>query len=86
MFEVLFFVGFVSVLLFTGVSFAGVILALSMGLTLLLIAGMFLLLLKLLPWILLALLLVWLARRYGPVQFRNREAAERYLRRWKNRR
>lgn len=48
MFEVLFFVGFVSVLLFTGVSFAGVILALSMGLTLLLIAGMFLLLLKLL--------------------------------------
>ncbi|WP_435131922.1 envelope stress response protein PspG [Plesiomonas shigelloides] len=74
MLELLFVLGFFVVLLATGLSVLGALLALLAGFALMLLGGMLALALKLLPWLLLAVVVVWLLRSKAPV-------SQRYFRR-----
>ncbi|MGL4269836.1 MAG: envelope stress response protein PspG [Plesiomonas sp.] len=74
MLELLFVLGFFIVLLATGLSVLGALLALLAGFALMLLGGMLALALKLLPWLLLAVVVVWLVRSKVP-------ASQRYFRR-----
>ena len=74
MLELLFVLGFFVVLLATGLSVLGALLALLAGFALMLLGGMLALALKLLPWLLLAVVVVWLLRSKAP-------ARQRYFRR-----
>ncbi|QOH79460.1 envelope stress response protein PspG [Plesiomonas shigelloides] len=74
MLELLFVLGFFVVLLATGLSVLGALLALLAGFALMLLGGMLALALKLLPWLLLAVVVVWLLRSKVP-------ASQRYFRR-----
>lgn len=74
MLELLFVLGFFIVLLATGLSVLGALLALLAGFALMLLGGMLALSLKLLPWLLLAVVVVWLVRSKVP-------ASQRYFRR-----
>ncbi|SQK77027.1 envelope stress response protein PspG [Tatumella ptyseos] len=58
--EVLFVIGFFVVLLLTGVSVIGVLVALFAGAVLLMFSGFLLLAMKLLPWLLLAVAVAWI--------------------------
>lgn len=62
MLEVMFVLAFFMILLLTGVSLLGVIAALAVAALLLLFGGLFVLVLKLLPWLALAIVVVWLYR------------------------
>lgn len=74
MLELLFVLGFFVVLLATGLSVLGALLALLAGFALMLLGGMLALALKLLPWLLLAVVVVWLLRSKAPT-------SQRYFRR-----
>lgn len=74
MLELLFVLGFFVVLLATGLSVLGALLALLAGFALMLLGGMLALALKLLPWLLLAVVVVWLLRSKAP-------DSQRYFRR-----
>lgn len=74
MLELLFVLGFFVVLLATGLSVLGALLALLAGFALMLLGGMLALALKLLPWLLLAVVVVWLLRSKAPT-------CQRYFRR-----
>nr|WP_278995976.1 envelope stress response protein PspG [Plesiomonas shigelloides] len=74
MLELLFVLGFFVVLLATGLSVLGALLALLAGFALMLLGGMLALALKLLPWLLLAVVVVWLLRSKA-------SASQRYFRR-----
>ncbi|KAB7666199.1 envelope stress response protein PspG [Plesiomonas shigelloides] len=74
MLELLFVLGFFVVLLATGLSVLGALLALLAGFALMLLGGMLALALKLLPWLLLAVVVVWLLRSKAP-------ASQSYFRR-----
>lgn len=71
MLELLFVLGFFVVLLATGLSVLGALLALLAGFALMLLGGMLALALKLLPWLLLAVVVVWLLRSKAPASQRN---------------
>ena len=62
MLELLFILGFFIVLLATGVSLAGILAALVVVAVLMFLGGLFALTLKLLPWLLLAVAIVWVIR------------------------
>jgi len=62
MLELLFIIGFFIVLLATGVSLAGILAALVVVAVLMFLGGLFALTLKLLPWLLLAVAIVWVIR------------------------
>lgn len=62
MLELLFILGFFIVLLATGVSLAGILAALVVATVLMFLGGLFALTLKLLPWLLLAVAIVWVIR------------------------
>ncbi|TBM15746.1 envelope stress response protein PspG [Hafnia paralvei] len=62
MFEVLFILGFFAVLMVTGVSMLGIIAAMAVATVLMLFGGLFVMVLKLLPWIVLAIVVVWIYR------------------------
>ena len=62
MLELLFILGFFIVLLATGVSLAGILAALVAVAVLMFLGGLFALTLKLLPWLLLAVAIVWVIR------------------------
>ena len=68
MLEILFVIGFFLMLLFTGISVLGVLVALVAGTFIMLFAGLFVLALKLLPWLLLAIAVVWIWRAVKPPQ------------------
>jgi phage shock protein G len=62
MLELLFVIGFFIVLLATGVSLLGILAALAVAAVVMFLGGLFVLTLKLLPWLLLAVAIVWVIR------------------------
>jgi len=62
MLELLFVIGFFMMLLVTGVSLLGIIVALAVATALMFVGGLFALMFKLLPWLLLAVGIVWVIR------------------------
>lgn len=63
MIEFLFLIVFAVVLVFTGISMVGVVLAVMAGLAIMALAGMIGVVIKLLPWILLIAVVVWFYRK-----------------------
>ena len=62
MLELFFLVGFVVMLMVTGISLLGVFAALLVAAALMLIGGLFAMVIKLLPWLILAVVGVWIYR------------------------
>ena len=62
MLELLFVIGFFVMLLVTGVSLLGIIAAIVVATALMFVGGLFALMIKLLPWLLLAVVVVWIIR------------------------
>ena len=62
MLELLFVIGFFVMLLVTGVSLLGIIAAIVAATALMFVGGLFALMIKLLPWLLLAIAVVWVIR------------------------
>ncbi|MBP2196092.1 envelope stress response protein PspG [Pantoea cypripedii] len=62
--EILFVIGFFLMLLLTGVSLLGVIAALIVATVLMFLGGLFALVIKLLPWLVLVVVAVWLYRAF----------------------
>ena len=62
MLELLFVIGFFIMLLVTGVSLLGIIAAIVVATALMFVGGLFALMIKLLPWLLLAVVVVWVIR------------------------
>ena len=62
MLELLFVIGFFVMLLVTGVSPLGIIAAIVVATALMFVGGLFALMIKLLPWLLLAVVVVWIIR------------------------
>ena len=62
MLELLFVIGFFVMLLVTGVSVLGIIAAIVVATALMFVGGLFALMIKLLPWLLLAVVVVWVIR------------------------
>ncbi|EPY5344411.1 envelope stress response protein PspG [Klebsiella quasipneumoniae] len=62
MLELLFVIGFFVMLLVTGVSLLGIIAAIVVATALMFVGGLFALMIKLLPWLLLAVVMVWVIR------------------------
>ncbi|MET3076513.1 envelope stress response protein PspG [Pantoea leporis] len=62
--EILFVIGFFLMLLFTGVSLLGVIAALVMATALMFFGGLLAIVIKVLPWLVLAVVAVWLYRAF----------------------
>ncbi|PXK39347.1 envelope stress response protein PspG [Klebsiella variicola] len=62
MLELLFVIGFFVMLLVTGVSLLGIIAAIVVATALMFGGGLFALMIKLLPWLLLAVVVVWIIR------------------------
>ncbi|UXI01056.1 envelope stress response protein PspG [Photobacterium sp. TY1-4] len=78
MIEFLFLVAFAFVLLFTGVSLLGMALAVFVGFVVMAVVGMLGVVLKLLPWLVLIAVGVWLYRRHRPAQCRRTYERRRY--------
>ncbi|KTS33678.1 MULTISPECIES: envelope stress response protein PspG [Pantoea] len=66
--EILFVIGFFMMLLLTGVSLLGVIAALVVATVVMFLGGLFALVIKLLPWLVLAVVAVWLYRAFTTPQ------------------
>lgn len=62
MLELLFIIGFFIMLLVTGVSLLGIVAALVVATAVMFLGGLFALMIKLLPWLLLAVAVVWIIR------------------------
>ncbi|MCG3101381.1 envelope stress response protein PspG [Enterobacter cloacae] len=62
MLELLFVIGFFVMLLITGVSLLGILAAIVVATVVMFIGGLFALTIKLLPWLLLAIVAVWVIR------------------------
>ncbi|UTJ57105.1 envelope stress response protein PspG [Klebsiella michiganensis] len=62
MLELLFVIGFFVMLLVTGISLLGIIAAIVVATALMFVGGLFALMIKLLPWLLLAVVVVWVIR------------------------
>ena len=62
MLELLVVIGFFVMLLVTGVSLLGIISAIVVATALMFVGGLFALMIKLLPWLLLAVVVVWIIR------------------------
>jgi len=64
MLEILFVLGFFFMLLLTGISLLGVIAALVVAFVLMMLGGLLAVVIKMLPWLVLAVAVVWLYRAY----------------------
>lgn len=62
MLELLFVLGFFIMLMVTGVSLLGILAALVVATAVMFLGGMFALMIKLLPWLLLAVAVVWVIK------------------------
>jgi len=62
--EILFVIGFFLMLLFTGVSLLGVIAALVVATALMFFGGLLAIVIKVFPWLVLAVVAVWLYRAF----------------------
>jgi phage shock protein G len=70
MLELFFIVGFIVMLLVTGISLLGVITALFVAAAFMLLGGLFTMVIKLLPWLILAVIGVWIYRSMQKPQIR----------------
>ncbi|HCV65696.1 envelope stress response protein PspG [Serratia sp. BW106] len=70
MLELFFLVGFVVMLMVTGISLLGVFAALLVAAAFMLIGGLFAMMIKLLPWLILAVVVVWIYRSMQKPQIR----------------
>ncbi|MDW5502656.1 envelope stress response protein PspG [Pseudomonas lundensis] len=70
MLELFFLVGFVVMLMVTGISLLGVFAALLVAAAFMLIGGLFAMVIKLLPWLILAVVGVWIYRSMQKPQIR----------------
>lgn len=71
MLELLFVIGFFVMLMVTGVSLLGIIAALVVATAIMFLGGMLALMIKLLPWLLLAVAVVWVIRAIKAPKCRN---------------
>ncbi|QCR37423.1 envelope stress response protein PspG [Nissabacter sp. SGAir0207] len=62
MIELFFVIGFFAMLMLTGISLIGIVAALLVATLFMMVGGLFTLVIKLLPWLLLAVLVVWIYR------------------------
>ncbi|CNI41012.1 envelope stress response protein PspG [Yersinia mollaretii] len=62
MFEILFVIGFFIMLMVTGISLLGIFAALLVAAAFMMVGGLFVMMIKLLPWLILAVVVVWLWR------------------------
>lgn len=62
MIELFFVIGFFAMLMLTGISLIGIVAALFVATLFMMVGGLFTLVIKLLPWLLLAVLVVWIYR------------------------
>lgn len=62
--EILFVLGFFLMLLLTGVSLIGVLAALVVATIVMFVGGLFAIVIKVLPWLVLAVIAVWLHRAF----------------------
>jgi phage shock protein G len=62
--EILFVIGFFMMLLLTGISLLGIIAALLVATVVMFIGGLFAVVIKMLPWLVLAVVAVWLYRTF----------------------
>ena len=62
--EILFVLGFFMMLLLTGISLLGIIAALVVATLVMLLGGMLAIVIKMLPWLALAVVAVWIYRAY----------------------
>lgn len=87
MLEIFFVIGFFIMLMLTGVSLLGVIAALFVASLFMLIGGLFALAIKVLPWLILAVVVVWLWRKFSgrPVYHSHRYRYQKYTYRQRNR-
>ncbi|CAI1782367.1 Phage shock protein G [Serratia proteamaculans] len=70
MLELFFLVGFVVMLMVTGISLLGVFAALLVAAAFMLVGGLFAMVIKLLPWLILAVVVVWIYRSMQKPQIR----------------
>ncbi|EPG0370751.1 envelope stress response protein PspG [Photobacterium damselae] len=70
MFELLFLLAFTAVLVFTGISVIGILVAVAAGFALMMVAGMLGLVIKLLPWIIVIAIGVYFYREHKEKQAR----------------
>ncbi|QGH61723.1 envelope stress response protein PspG [Serratia proteamaculans] len=70
MLELFFLVGFVVMLMVTGISLLGVFAAILVAAAFMLIGGLFAMVIKLLPWLILAVVGVWIYRSMQKPQIR----------------
>ncbi|HIF9122505.1 TPA: envelope stress response protein PspG [Photobacterium damselae] len=70
MFELLFLLAFTAVLVFTGISVIGILVAVAAGFALMMVAGMLGLVIKLLPWIIVIAVGVYFYREHKEKQAR----------------
>lgn len=71
MLELLFVIGFFVMLMVTGVSLLGIIAALVVATAIMFLGGMLALMIKLLPWLLLAIAVVWVIKAIKAQKCRN---------------
>lgn len=85
MFELLFVVAFFLMLLATGVSLLGIIAALMVATLVMFFGGVFALMIKVLPWLLLAVAVVWVIRSVKAPKVPDYHRTSRYSRanRWR---
>ena len=77
MLELLFVIGFFVMLMVTGVSLLGIIAALVVATAIMFLGGMLALMIKLLPWLLLAIAVVWVIKAPVDIADRHRQNLSR---------
>jgi len=68
--EILFVLGFFLMLLLTGVSLLGILAALVVATLVMMVGGLFAMVIKMLPWLLLAVVAVWIYRAFNKPKIR----------------
>ncbi|AKA38423.1 envelope stress response protein PspG [Yersinia ruckeri] len=62
MLEIFFVIGFFIMLMVTGISLLGILGALLVAVAFMMVGGLFVMMIKLLPWLILAIVVVWIWR------------------------
>ena len=73
MLELIFVLGFFFMLLLTGISLLGIVCALFVATLLMFAGGLFALMIKVLPWLLLAVAVVWIFRAFKEKKSHHRD-------------
>ncbi|KOC87848.1 envelope stress response protein PspG [Winslowiella iniecta] len=68
--EILFVSGFFLMLLLTGVSLLGILAALVVATLVMMVGGLFAIVIKMLPWLILAVVAVWIYRAFNKPKIR----------------